>query len=100
MSLREFKWYKKYTPRRLQTLQQYMKMTKPALIRKIMKTLRAMPKKKLALACYNLTKAKLPQLKTIKQKALPKRKTKRKARFKKGSPEAKRYMAKLRRMRK
>ena len=85
---------------KLMTLQQYMKMTKPALIRKIMKTLRAMPKKKLALACYNLTKAKLPQLKTIKQKALPKRKTKRKARFKKGSPEAKRYMAKLRRMRK
>jgi len=85
---------------KLMTLQQYMKMTKPALIRKIMKTLRAMPKKKLALACYNLTKAKLPQLKTIKQKALPKRKTKRKARFKKGSPEAKRYMAKIRRMRK
>ena len=85
---------------RLMTLQQYMKMTKPALIRKIMKTLRAMPKKKLAVACYNLTKSKLPQLKTIKQKALPKRKTKRKARFKKGSPEAKRYMAKLRRMRK
>ena len=43
-----------------------------------MKTLRSMPKKKLALACYNLTKAKLPQLKTIKQKALPKRKTKKK----------------------
>ena len=85
---------------RLMTLQQYMKMTKPALIRKIMKTLRSMPKKKLAVACYNLTKSKLPQLKTIKQKALPKRKTKRKARFKKGSPEAKRYMAKLRRMRK
>jgi len=85
---------------KLMTLQQYMKMTKPALIRKIMKTLRLMPKKKLALACYNLTKAKLPQLKTIKQKALPKRKTKRKARFKKGSPEARRYMAKLRRMRK
>ena len=85
---------------KLMTLQQYMKMTKPALIRKIMKTLRLMPKKKLALACYNLTKAKLPQLKTIKQKALPKRKTKRKARFKKGSPEAKRYMAKIRRMRK
>ena len=61
---------------KLMTLQQYMKMTKPALIRKIMKTLRVMPKKKLALACYNLTKAKLPQLKTIKQKALPKRKTK------------------------
>ena len=114
---------------RLMTLQQYMKMTKPALIRKIMKTLRAMPKKKLALACYNLTKAKLPRL-SKKQRELTslpmltvkemkrsdtyedrmfkrmakagkfKRKTKRKARFKKGSPEAKRYMAKLRRMRK
>ena len=35
-----------------------------------------MPKKKLAIACYNITKSKLPQLKTIKQKALPKRKTK------------------------
>ena len=63
---------------KLMTLKQYMKMTKPALIRKIIKTLRTMPKKKLALACYNLTKSKLPQLKTIKQKALPKRKTKRK----------------------
>jgi len=63
---------------KLMTLQQYMKMTKPALIRKIIKTLRSMPKKKLAIACYNITKSKLPQLKTIKQKALPTRKTKRK----------------------
>ena len=63
---------------KLMTLKQYMKMTKPALLRKIIKTLRTMPKKKLALACYNLTKAKLPRLKTIKQKALPKHKTKRK----------------------
>jgi len=61
---------------KLMTLKQYMKMTKPALIRKIIKTLRAMPKKKLAIACYNISKSKLPQLKTIKQKALPKRKTK------------------------
>ena len=37
-----------------------------------------MPKKRLAVVCYNITKAKLPQLRTIKQKALPKRKTKRK----------------------
>ena len=56
---------------RLMTLQQYMKMSKPALIRKIMKTLRAMPKKKLAVLCYNITKSKLPRLKTIRQKALP-----------------------------
>ena len=85
---------------RLITLKQYMKMSKPALIRKITKTLTAMPKVKLARICYNITKSKLPRLRTIRQKALPRRKTKRKARFRKGSPEAKRYMAKIRRMRK
>ena len=102
---------------KLLTLKQYMKMSKPALIRKITKTLTAMPKVKLARLCYNITKSKLPRLKTIRQKALParpekrrrgllgqssdsRRTTKRKARFRKGSPEAKRYMAKLRRMRK
>ena len=70
---------------KLMTLPQYMKLSKPALIRKIMKTLRAMPKKRLAIACYNLTKSKLPRLKVIKRKALPyngridkRRKTKRK----------------------
>jgi len=47
---------------RLMTLQQYMNMSKPALIRKIMKTLRAMPKAKLARLCYNITKSKLPRL--------------------------------------
>ena len=47
---------------KLMTLQQYMKMSKPALVRKIMKTLRAMPKKRLAMVCYNITKAKLPRL--------------------------------------
>ena len=61
---------------KLMTLPQYLKMSKPALIRKITKALRAMPKVKLARLCYNLTKSKLPQLKTMKQKALPKRKTK------------------------
>ena len=63
---------------KLMSLKQYMKMSKPALIRKIMKTLKVMPKKRLAMVCYNITKAKLPRLKTIRQKALPKRKTKRK----------------------
>jgi len=85
---------------KLMSLKQYMKMSKPALIRKITKTLTAMPKVKLARICYNITKSKLPRLRTIRQKALPRRKTKRKARFRKGSPEAKRYMAKIRRMRK
>ena len=63
---------------KLMSLKQYMNMSKPALIRKIMKTLRAMPKKRLAVLCYNITKSKLPRLRTIRQKALPKRKTKRK----------------------
>jgi len=85
---------------KLMTLKQFMKMSKPVLIRKITKTLTAMPKVKLARICYNITKSKLPRLRTIRQKALPRRKTKRKARFRKGSPEAKRYMAKIRRMRK
>ena len=63
---------------KLMTIKQYMNMSKPALIRKITKALRAMPKVKLARLCYNITKAKLPRLRTIKRKALPKRKTKRK----------------------
>jgi len=53
---------------RLMSLKQYMKMSKPALIRKIMKTLRAMPKKRLAVLCYNITKSKLPRLRTVRQK--------------------------------
>jgi len=80
---------------KLMTLQQYMKMTKPALIRKIIKTLRAMPKKKLAIACYNITKAKLPQLKTIKQKALPKHKTTKRITRRLSKDEKKRRQEKL-----
>ena len=56
---------------KLMSLKQYMNMSKPALIRKIMKTLKAMPKKRLAMVCYNITKSKLPALRTIKRKALP-----------------------------
>ena len=47
---------------KLMTLQQYAKMSKPALIRKITKALRVMPKAKLARLCYNITKSKLPKL--------------------------------------
>ena len=56
---------------KLLTLKQYMNMSKPALIRKIMKTLKVMPKAKLARLCYNITKSKLPWLRTKKQKTLP-----------------------------
>ena len=54
---------------KLMSLKQYMNMSKPALIRKIMKTLKAMPKKRLAMVCYNITKSKLPRL-SKKQKQL------------------------------
>ena len=56
---------------KLMSYDKYMKMSKPALIRKITKTLRAMPKAKLARLCYNITKSKLPRLRTIRQKRLP-----------------------------
>ena len=56
---------------KLMSLKQYMKMSKPVLIRKITKTLRAMPKKRLAVLCYNITKSKLPRLRVTKRKALP-----------------------------
>jgi len=56
---------------KLMSLKQYMKMSKPALIRKITKTLKAMPKVKLARLCYNITKSKLPRLRIVRQKRLP-----------------------------
>jgi len=85
---------------KLMSLKQYMKMSKPALIRKITKTLRAMPKKRLAMVCYNITKSKLPRLslsdkqslKRIKDWDKPKRKTKRK--FSKKQLAAQRLFAK------
>ena len=63
---------------KLMTVKQLMKKSKTALIRKITKSLRVMPKKKLAMLCYEMSKSKLPRLRTTKRKALPKRKTKRK----------------------
>ena len=53
---------------KLMTMKQYMKMSTTALIRKINKELRVMPKVKLARLCYNLTKAKLPRL-SIRKRA-------------------------------
>ena len=77
---------------KLITVKQLMKKSKTALIRKITKSLRSMPKKKLAMLCYEMTKSKLPKLRTTKQKALPKRKTKR--RFSKKQLAAQRLFAK------
>ena len=77
---------------KLIALKPLMKMSKTALIRKITKSLRSMPKKKLAMLCYEISKSKLPRLRTIKQKALSKRKTKRK--FSKKQLAAQRLFAK------
>ena len=55
---------------KLMTLKQYMKMSQAALIRKITKQLRTMPKKRLARLCYDLTKSKLPRLRTPYRKSL------------------------------
>ena len=79
---------------KLMTLKQYMKMSKPALIRKIMKTLKAMPKKRLAMVCYNITKSKLPRLKVTKRKALPRPKRKTKRKFSRKQLAAQRLFAK------
>jgi len=77
---------------KLMTVKQLMKKSKTALIRKITRSLRVMPKKKLAMLCYEMSKSKLPRLRTTKQKALPKRKTKRK--FSKKQLAAQRLFAK------
>ena len=77
---------------KLITVKQLMKKSKTALIRRITKSLRSMPKKKLAMLCYEMSKSKLPRLRTTKQKALPKRKTKRK--FSKKQLAAQRLFAK------
>ena len=49
---------------KLMTVKQLMKKSKTALIRKITKSLRSMPKKKLAMLCYEISKSKLPRLRT------------------------------------
>jgi len=98
---------------RTDMMKKYAKMSKASLARKIMKALKKLPKSKLVQLCYELEKRKLPSIERGFQSQIaripraprripvtrPIRKTKRKARFRKGSPEAKRYMAKIRKMR-
>ena len=68
------------------TLKQLMKLSKKKLLLKLKKEfakkIDALPKRKIAELCYNMAKSKLPQLKTIKQKSLPKKKTKKKSKQK------------------
>jgi len=51
---------------KLMTVKQLMKKSKTALIRKITRSLRVMPKKKLAMLCYEMSKSKLPRLRTTR----------------------------------
>ena len=51
---------------KLITVKQLMKKSKTALIRKITKSLKTMPKKKLAMLCYEMSKSKLPRLRKSK----------------------------------
>ena len=66
--------------KKLITLKELMKLSKKKLLKRLKrefaKKIEALPKRKIAELCYNMAKSKLPQLKTIKQKALPKKKKK------------------------
>ena len=103
---------------KLMSMKQYGKMTKAGLVRKITKALKKLPKRTLIKMCYELEKKRLPTISTTKKgmprltarRAYRKKKIRNTAytnpalrrkprRLVKGSPEAKRYMAKLRRMR-
>jgi len=63
---------------RLISIDQLMKKSKAVLIRKITQHLRSMPKKRIAMLYYEMSKFGLIKLRKTTQKALPKRKTKRK----------------------
>jgi len=56
----------------------FLQLSRPVLLKIIIKSLKTLPKERLALIAYEVVKSKLPRLRTIRQKALPKRKTKRK----------------------
>ena len=56
---------------RLLSIQGLQTKSKPALLHYIIKHLRRKSKKHLVMLAYNISKSKLPRLKTIKRKALP-----------------------------
>ena len=63
---------------KLMSLKQFEKKSRGSLMRFINGYLKTQSKKQIAIFAYTLAKSKLPRLRTIRQKALPKRKTKRK----------------------
>jgi len=63
---------------RIKPMSVIMIMTKESILYRIKEKLKTYSKKRLAIFYYNLLKNDLPRLKVKKQKALPRRKTKRK----------------------
>jgi len=59
---------------KLMSLKQFEKKSRGSLMRFINGYLKTQSKKQIAIFAYTLAKSKLPRLKTIRQKALPKRK--------------------------
>jgi len=72
-----------------------LQMTKDSIIYRIKEKLKTYSKKRLAVFYYNLLKNDLPQLKTIKQKALPKHKTTKRITRRLSKEEKKRRQEKL-----
>ena len=60
------------------TLKQFEKKSRGRLMRFINGYLKTQSKKQVAIFAYTLAKSKLPRLRKVRQKALPRRKTKRK----------------------
>ena len=79
------------------TLKQFEKKSRGSLMRFINGYLKTQSKKHIAVVAYTLAKSKLPRLKTTKQKALPKRKAKRKKMTK---AEKKKFLSRLNKGRK
>ena len=63
---------------KLMTLKQFEKKSRGSLMRFINGYLKTQSKKQVAVFAYTLAKSKLPRLRKVRQKALPRRKTKRK----------------------
>jgi len=63
---------------KLMTLKQFEKKSRGSLMRFINGYLKTQSKKQVAIFAYTLAKSKLPRLRKVRQKALPRRKTKRK----------------------
>ena len=47
---------------RLMSLKQYSKLSKASLVRKIMMAIKKLPKRRLAVMCYELQKSRLPTI--------------------------------------